>query len=48
MYFFSNPTSTLTDAVTLAWAPLSASESNVYKISDKIKVEDNYKKEALR
>ena len=47
-FISSNPTPNLTDAVNVAWTPLGPNENKIYRIGDKLKVEDDYKKDVLR
>jgi hypothetical protein len=46
--FGSNPTSATTEAVNVTWEPLASGDSKVLRIGSKLKLEDGYKKEALR
>lgn len=45
---FSNPTSTTSEAVNVSWPPTTVDEPKVYRISNKLKLDDTFKKESLR
>jgi len=44
----SVPTPTVTDAINVAWTPLAPNKNRVFKISDKLSVEEDYKQDILK
>lgn len=44
----SVPTPTITDAINVAWTPLTPNKNRVFKIGDKLEVEEDYKQDILK
>merc|ERR1712001_590985 len=44
----SVPTPTITDALNVAWTPLAPNKNRVFKINDKVSVEEDYKQDILK
>merc|ERR1719232_2200768 len=44
----SVPTPTITDAINVAWTPLAPNKNRVFRIGDKLAVEEDYKKDILK
>ena len=46
--FFSVPTPSLTDAITVAWDPLSPTKNQIYRINEKPSMDVEHKQDALK
>ena len=44
----SVPTPTITDALNVAWTPLAPNKNRVFKINDKVSVEEDYKQDIMK
>jgi len=44
----SVPTPTITDSINVAWTPLAPNKNRVFKIGDKLEVEEDYKQDILK
>ena len=44
----SVPTPTITDAINVAWTPLAPNKNRVFRIGDKLSVEEDYKQDILK
>jgi len=44
----SVPTPTITDAINVAWTPLAPNKNRVFRIGDKLAVDEDYKQDILK
>ncbi len=42
------PTPTITENIDVAWTPLAPNKNRVFRIGDKLSVEENYKQDILK
>ena len=47
-FHFSNPTPALTDAITVAWEPLTAEKNQIYRISEKPSMDTEHKLDSIK
>ena len=46
--FFSVPTPSVTDALSVAWTPQAPNKNRLLRIGDKLNMEDDYKQDILK